>query len=308
MNDSTMNLQSVNLNLLVAFDALMIERNVTRAAKRIGLSQPAMSNALARLRALFADPLLVRSANGMQPTLRAIGLTEPVQDALKQVHRVFEKQPIFEPSLARKNFVIRMGDMNEFIFLPRITAELCQRAPGITLEVKHLSPGDTTDALESNGVELALSTGLHHTASIRSETLLADETVLVLRKGHPFISAPNKATEFLRLAHIRVSQSPADTRFLDDYLAKRNMRRKVLLTLPHWLAAPAVVAQTDLVTIVSARMARDLDKRLETLPLPLGPQRFTWTLYWHRRHETQAAHRWLRGLIQDVAGKMAKAD
>ena len=302
-----MNLRSVDLNLLVAFDALMIERNVTRAAKRIGLSQPATSNALARLRDLFADPLLVRSANGMEPTLRAIELTGAVQDALRQVRRVFDKQPIFEPSLARQNFTIRMGDMNEFIFLPRIIAELRQRAPGITLEVKHLSPEDTTDALESDGVELALSTGLRHTASIRSKSLLADETVLVLRKGHPFITAPDKAAEFVRLAHIRVSQSPADTRFLEDYLAKRNMKRKVLLTLPHWLAAPAVVAQTDLVTIVSARMARDLDKRLETLPLPFGPQRFTWALYWHRRHETQAAHRWLRELVQDVSGKMTKA-
>lgn len=301
-----LNLRTVDLNLLVAFDALMTERNVTRAARSIGLSQPAMSNALARLRAMFSDHLLVRTANGMQPTLRAIELTDAVQGALKQVQRVFDQRPTFEPSMARQNFIIRMGDMNEFIFLPRIIAELRRRAPGITLEVKHLSPEHTTDALESDGVELALSTGLHHTASVQSKSLLADEIVLVLRKGHPFIAARDKAAEFLTLAHIRVSQSPADTRFLDDYLAKRKMKREVALTLPHWLAAPAVVAQTDLVTVVSARMACNLDKRLTTLPLPLGPQRFSWTLYWHRRHETQTAHHWLRGLIEAAAGTLAK--
>ena len=301
-----LNLRTVDLNLLVAFDALMVERNVTRAARSIGLSQPAMSNALARLRTVFSDPLLVRTANGMQPTLRALELTDAVRGALKQVQRVFDQQPTFEPSLARQNFIIRMGDMNEFIFLPRIIAELRRRAPGITLEIKYLSPEHTTDALESDGVELALSTGLNHNASVQSKSLLADETVLVLRKGHPFIAARNKAVEFLTLAHIRVAQSPADTRFLDDYLMRQKKTRDVVLTLPHWLAAAAVVAQTDLVTVVSARMARNLDRQLRTLPLPFGPQRFDWTLYWHRRYETQTAHRWLRGLIQDVAGVMAK--
>jgi DNA-binding transcriptional LysR family regulator len=299
------NLRTVDLNLLVAFDALMTERNVTRAAGSIGLSQPAMSNALARLRVVFSDPLLVRTPNGMQPTMRAVELIDMVQGALNQVRRVFDKQPAFDPASANQNFVVRMGDMNELIFLPRIIAALRARAPGITLEVKHLSPEGTIAALEADSVELALSTGLRHTSSVQSKGLLPDQIVLVLRKGHPFITAKNQVGEFLELAHIRVSQSPADTRFLDDYLARRKLKRHVVLTLPHWLAAPAVAAQTDLVTVVSARMALELDDRLAILPLPLGPQRFTWTLYWHRRHETQAAHHWLRSLIEDVARTLA---
>lgn len=302
-----LNLRTVDLNLLVAFDALMTERNVTKAAKAIGLSQPAMSNALGRLRSQFADPLLVRTASGMQPTLRAIELGDSVKGALKQVQRVFDLPPAFDPSRSRQMFTIRMGDMNEFIFLPRIVAELRARAPGITLEIKHLSPESTTDALESDGVELALSTGLRHASSIQSQELIPDQIVLVLRKGHPFMTAKNKVAEFLKLPHIRVSQSPADTRFLDDYLTKRKLKRHIVLTLPHWLAAPAVVAQTDLVTMVSARMAQELDARLATLPLPIGPRGFMWRLYWHRRYETNVAHLWLRSLMRDVTAAMGQS-
>jgi DNA-binding transcriptional LysR family regulator len=296
-----LNLRTVDLNLLVAFDALMVERHVTRAANRIGLSQPAMSSALSRLRGLFDDPLLVRTANGMQPTLRAIELIGPVTNALKQVRRVFEAQGKFDPARSRQPFTIRMGDMNELIFLPAIISALQTRAPGITLEIKHLSPVSTIDALESDEVELAVSTGLNHTSSIQSMDLAPDEVVVVLRKNHPFLRKKNEATEFLRLRHIWVSQSPADTRFLDDHLAKLKLRRQIVLTLPHWLAATAVVAETDLVTVASARMARKLDSRVVTLPLPFAPQRFTWKLYWHRRYKTHAGHRWIRSLISGLS-------
>ena len=294
------NLRAIDLNLFVAFDALLTERNVTRAARRIGLSQPAMSSALGRLRVMFKDPLLVRTANGMQATARAMELAAEIAGVLDKARRLFDSRVEFDPLTSRQSFTVRMGDMNEFIFLPRIVAELRVRAPGLTLEIKHLSPESTLDALESDGVELALSTGLQH-ASLQRTDLVPDQMVLALRKGHPFMTVKDKAKGFMDLQHIRVSQSPADTRFLDDYLARRNLRRQVVVTLPHWLAAPAVVAQTDLVTVVSARMVHELDRRLTTLPLPFGPQRFMWMLYWHRRHEANPGHRWLRGLIQRVA-------
>jgi DNA-binding transcriptional LysR family regulator len=302
-----LNLRTVDLNLLVAFDALMLERHVTRAASRIGLSQPAMSSALSRLRGLFDDPLLVRTANGMQPTPRAIELMGPVTNALKQVRRVFDAQDKFDPARSCQPFTVRMGDMNVLIFLPAIISELQARAPGITLEIRHLSPTNTIEALESDEVELAVSTGLHHTSSIQSMDLAADEVVLVLRKGHPFLKKKNEAPAFLNLKHIWVSQSPADTRFLDDHLAKLKMRRQIVLTLPHWLAATAVVAETDLVTVASERMTRKLDSRFVTLPLPFAPQRFMWKLYWHRRYKTHAGHRWIRSLISDVSGSGRKS-
>jgi DNA-binding transcriptional LysR family regulator len=296
-----LNLRTVDLNLLVAFDALMVERHVTRAADRIGLSQPAMSSALSRLRGLFDDPLLVRTANGMQPTPRAIELIDPVTNALRQVRRVFDAQGKFDPARSRQPFTIRMGDMNELIFLPAIISELQAQAPGITLGIKHLSPTSTIDALEADEVELAVSTGLRHTSSIQSMDLAPDEVVLVLRKGNPFLQKKNDATEFLKLKHIWVSQSPADTRFLDDHLAKMKLRRQIVLTLPHWLAATAVVAETDLVTVASQRMARKLDSRFVTLSLPFAPQRFMWKLYWHRRYKTHAGHRWMRTLISGLS-------
>jgi DNA-binding transcriptional LysR family regulator len=297
---SMINLRSVDLNLLVAFDALLAECHVTRAARRIGLSQPAMSNALARLRALFGDPLLVRGPGGMRPTLRAQELAEPLRGALAQLQHVFDAAAAFDPATARTVFRVRMGDMNAFIMLPPLLAALRRRAPGVSIETTHLPPQPTLDALEADSVQLALSMGLPRTGAVQSRALLADEVMLVLRPDHPYLGARNKGVAFQTLRHIRVSQSPNDTRFLDGYLARRNLPREVVLTLPHWLAGPAVVAQTDLVTIGSARMMRQLDTGLATLPLPFGPMRFNWAMYWHRRYDTQPAHRWLRALIAEV--------
>jgi len=160
------NLRSVDLNLLVVLDALLRERHVTRAARTVGLSQPAMSSALARLRNVFKDELLVRTAAGMQPTPRAEALIEPVRQAIGQIERVLENDQGFDAANSERRFVLRLSDLLSYLILPRLMAEIGGSAPRIALDIKHLSPLRTIDALERDEIDAAVSMGLEHTGTI----------------------------------------------------------------------------------------------------------------------------------------------
>jgi DNA-binding transcriptional LysR family regulator len=303
---TAMNLRAVDLQLLVALDVLLQELHVTRAARSLGLSQPAMSHMLARLRGLFGDPLLVRTTSGLAPTARALELREPVRDALRHVRMVFDAGTAFDPQTSLESFVVRMGDMNEFLVLPSVARELEKSAPGISLEIRHLPPLETVRALDADEIHFAVSTGLVHPKSIRSVELLEDEMVCIMRSDHPAASHPLTLKRFLALKHIRIVQTASDTRFVDEHLS-REPRRQVALSIPHWLAAPALVESTDLVTAISGRMARSVNThgRFAVRPLPVGPKSFSWRLYWHSRYDAHAAHKWMRELVQRTCAGLA---
>lgn len=304
-----LNLRSVDLNLLVALDALLEERHVTRAAARVGLSQPAMSNALARLRALFGDELLVRTRAGMEPTAKAVRLGEATRRALQGVQRVLEDGEAFRPATADRAFALRMSDVLTRLVLPAVAARLRAEAPGVALDVVHLPPARTVDALEAGEIDLAVSMGLRHGGSIASEAALPDRMVCLMRAGHPAAEAGLTLDGFLALGHVKVSISPTDARFVDDALARLGgHRRRILVNLPHWLAVPEVVRASDLVAVMPERLAA-----LFTGPgagvvarvLPFASEPFHWALYWHRRNGGAADHAWLRGLVADVMRGMA---
>jgi DNA-binding transcriptional LysR family regulator len=293
-----MNLRAVDLQLLVAFEALVAELHVTRAAKTLGLSQPAVSHILARLRELFGDPLLVRSGNGLAPTARALELVEPIREALQQVRKVFDAQKTFDPATSGDSFVVRMGDMNEFLTLPSIASALEREAPGISIVVKYLPPLETVKALEAGEIDFAVSAELVHTQAIRSVVLLDDELVCIMRKDHPAAKRRLTLKAYLELKHINTVQSSADTRFIEQHLP-RDAQRVIPLTLPHWLAAPSLVKSTQMVAAISRRMADAVNAGgdFAVRPLPVGLKRFAWRLYWHARHDSQPAHKWVRELV-----------
>jgi DNA-binding transcriptional LysR family regulator len=304
-----MNPRAIDLQLLFAFDALMTELQVTRAAKAIGVSQPAMSHILARLREQFDDPLLVRTTRGMEPTPRALDLIEPVKNALRQVNHVFSVQSAFDPKVSDHAFNIRMGDMNEFLMLPSILLELQTQAPGISLTVNHLLPSATIKALDSGEIDFAISTRLAHSKSIRSIGLLNDRMVCILRKQHPSAKRPLTLDAFLKLRHINIVQAIADTRFVENDLSRRQMKRNVVLNIPHWLAASPIVEHTDLVTAISERMAHRINNRGQFVlrELPLGAPELVWRLYWHRRYDGLPAHVWMRALVQRVCASLEQS-
>jgi len=298
-----MNLRGVDLNLLVALDALLSERHVSRAAVRIGLSQPAMSNALSRIRGLFGDDILVRTPHGMEPTPRALELADRVGAALRQIERTFERDAAFDPAHAALLFRLRMSDVLGFLLLPHIIAALERTAPGVALDISHLSPAETQDALESDRIDLAVSMGLQHGATIKELPILEDRMVCLVRTGHPLRSAVG-IDAFLAHRHLRISISPTDSRFVDNILASLGRRRDVAVNIPHWLLVPPLVRTSDLVAVMPERLAQVMIREtngLATVDLPFASDRFHWALYWHRRHDQRPAHKWLRDLIVTAA-------
>lgn len=294
-----MNLRSVDLNLLVIFNALMTERNVTRAALRIPMSQPAMSNALARLRHLFKDDLFIRSSGGMEPTPRAIELSGAVYQILRQAERLMTSNLEFDPSTAKQEFTARMSDLIGYLVLPILLKEIRAVSPGVTIDVLHISPERTIKALEADQLDFALSMALNHTNNIKSEALFEDQMVCVMRAGHPLAKKKLTLDQFLEVEQLKVAMSPTDTRFVDNLLADQGLARKLVANVPHWLLIPEVLAHTSMLAVFSSRLANRFPPgQLITKPLPFDSPPFFWTLYWHRRYDNSASHQWMRGLVR----------
>jgi DNA-binding transcriptional LysR family regulator len=299
-----MNLRSVDLNLLVALEALLRERHVTRAADRIGLSQPAMSNALGRLRHIFGDDLLVRTAKGMQPTPRAEQLLPQTQQLLKQIERVLEDDGSFQAKASKRKFSLRMSDLLSMLLLPNLLDNLRTSAPAVGLDIVHLSPARTVDALERDEIDLAVSMGLEHSHAISSRVLFSDSMVCLMSRKHALARKTLTLENLLAYRHLKVSMSPTDLRFVDDVLSRKRLARDVALNVPHWLVVPHVLARTDHLAVMSGRFARKIaGSTLVIKDLPFAPEPFDWSVYWHRRHETNQAIVWLRKLIFDTAAR-----
>lgn len=303
-----MDLHGVDLNLLVAFDALMAERSVTRAGVRIGRTQPAMSAALSRLRALLQDELFIRGPVGLQPTPRALDLAEPLGHALAEIQRTLEFTQVFDPSKSTVTLSIGLSEHAAFVVLPKLLASLRVEAPGIVLRIRNFDHRDAVVSLLDSG-EADLTVGVPHTPAgrILSERLFEEGFVCVLRKDHPQADAELTLESFLQMSHLLVS--PENERFgmVDAALGKLGLRRRLALTLPQMYAAPPLVASSDLIAtlmrgVVEASGYRDQLHVLKP-PLELGTARFD--MAWHRRNDVHPAQRWLREVIGSLFKKTA---
>jgi len=300
-----MNLRSVDLNLLVIFDALMQERHVTRAALRIPMSQPAMSNALARLRHVFKDDLFIRGVGTMEPTPRAIELSESIRQILRQTERLMSSDIHFDPASAEREFSTRMSDLVGCLVLPKVLSALAETAPKVRLDIVHLSPEKTVQALEADQLDFCLSMQLQHASNIRSAVLFMDQMVCVMRADHPLTSGKLTLTRFLEAEHLRVAMSPTDIRFVDNVLAEQGRTRKVVAKIPHWLLVPPILQKTNLIAVISGKLASRLSEEgIKVRPLPFPSKPFSWDIYWHRRNDNSAAHRWIRDLVSSACSDL----
>ncbi len=300
-----MDLHGIDLNLLVAFDALMVERSVTRAGIRIGRTQPAMSAALSRLRSLLKDELFIRGRDGLHPTPRAVDLAEPIGYALAQIQKTLEFTQAFDPSQSTATISIGLAEHAAFVLLPRLLGALRHEAPGMVMHVRNLGHRDDAITLLDSG-EVDLTVGVPHTPAgrILSEPLFEETFVCIVRKDHSLASGELTLDSFLQMSHLLVSLESDRFGVVDAALAKRGLRRRLALTLPHMYAAPKVVASSDLIAtlmrgVVEASDARDALVAFEP-PLPLGSVRFD--MSWHRRNDSHPAQRWFREFLsaQDV--------
>lgn len=293
-------LAGVDLNLLVALDALLEAENVTRAARRIGLSQSALSSALGRLRQLFGDPILVRATGGMAPTPMARRLREPVRRALDEVAAMLRPAGPFDPKTPHR-FRIAVTDYVGLVLLPAIAARVLRAGPAIDLEVRTLDDWNLpADELDRGALDLAVSFFREVPPRLRAEHLFDESFVCAVRRGHPAVGRRLGLRQYTALPHLLVSPRAGVTGTVDAALAARGLSRRVAVTVPHFAVAPAVLARTDCVATLATRVAR-LGARLaplRLLPPPLDLPAFSVHMVWHPHTDADPASTWLREQIR----------
>jgi DNA-binding transcriptional LysR family regulator len=299
-----MDLHGIDLNLLVAFDALIAERSVTRAGARIGRTQPAMSAALSRLRALLNDELFVRGPSGLQPTPRALDLAEPLGRALAEIERTLAFTQRFEPRSSAAIFTVGLSEHPAHLLLPSLVERLRDIAPGVVLHIRSFTARDDAVAMLDAG-EIDMAVGVPPTTSaarILTQPLFEERFVCVLRRDHPAASGRLDMAEFLSLSHLLVS--PENERFgvVDAALAKRDLKRRIAFSLPQMYAAPPLIARSDMIaTLMSGVVsASGYERDLCVLSPPLDLDPVSFVLVWHRRNDTHPAQRWLREVIASL--------
>jgi len=294
-------LGSVDLNLLVALDALLVDRNVTRAAARVGITQSAMSHALSRLRALTGDELLVRGAAGMTATVRAEALTVPVRRALDEIARALAPPEAFDPSTAVRRIVLGTSDYGELVLMPRIVARLARDAPGIDLRCQTVA--DDLTSLATGKVDLAIAPLRDERPGIYARRLFDERFVCVVRKRHPLAAKKLTVARFAAASHALIAPRGTEGGYVDDALARLGLRRRVAIAVPHFLIAPHIAAASYLLLTLAGRVADVLAKPLGlvvlTPPPELRLEGFTMSAVWHERTHEDPAHRWLRGVVAE---------
>jgi DNA-binding transcriptional LysR family regulator len=295
-----MNWRAFDLNLLVVFDGLMQERSVTRAGTRLGMSQPALSHALNRLRYLLKDQLFVRTPGGMVPTPRAEQLARPLRQALADMQHALEPEA-FVPAKASRRFSIAINNYAAIVLAPPLVSAVIAAAPYVQLDLRPSGTIDVLDRLDHGDLDIAIGTFDRTGERFASAGLLEDEFVAVMRPGHPAARQRLTLSTFGALGHVDISSSGDDTGFIDRSLATRGAKRQIALRLPY-LAAGPVLAKLDLVATLSRRVAEALVRgtplELRALPFASPPVRIS--LLWHRRLDGSPAHRWLRELLVSV--------
>lgn len=308
-------LGTFDLNLLVALDALLAERSVTRAAARIGITQSAASHALSRLRKLTGDELLVRGRDGMLPTIRAGVMRAPLRRALEEITSALSSPRAFDPKTARMRAFVGASDYAELVLLPGIMARLVREAPGVELRV--LMPGhDPASELAAGKLDFVIMPAPpgDEAQGIRGRQLLRDRFVCVARRAHPL--AKTKAltlSSFAGAAHALISPWGMEGGYVDDALARRGLRRNVAVAVPHFLAAPHIVASSDLLLTVAKRVAEVLAEPLGLVvlapPRELELTGFAMSILWHERTHEDPARRWLRDvIIAEASARSAYSD
>jgi DNA-binding transcriptional LysR family regulator len=298
-----MDIRAVDLNLLKAFDALMIERAVTRAALRIGLSQPAMSHALSRLRSLFADELFVRTATAMEPTARAREIAPLVTRAIEHIEAALNIGAGFDPATSTAIFTAGMAEYAEVALVGRLARRFAAEAAHATLRLTPATGHPALDQLDRGEIDVAVAHLPHVPAHVEVAVLLRDPFVVVMRKDHPAATRPLSLEAYAALDHVLVSPRGATAGALDRILVDFGLKRRLSLLVASYLAVPAALGASDLIATVPERTARQIASTaaIAILPLPIDFAT-TVSMAWHRRAAGDPAQIWFRSLLIDAAG------
>lgn len=302
-----MNLSKVDLNLFIVFDAIYTEANLTRAGQIVGITQPAVSNALARLRETFNDPLFVRTAQGMVPTPMAQNIIGPVRNALSLLRVSVQESRTFNPLQASKTFRISMTDLTEAVILPPLFQRLRRLAPTVVIESFLCKRRETTKELAAGRLDFAVDAPLNTDPQVRHVKLMHDKYVCAMRQGHPLAKDKLSLDDYLGLTHIHISSRRNGLGYVDLALGKMGVQRKIALRSQHYLMASQVLQQTDMVMTVPERFARRHQLNYLSLPVNDVPPLET-HLYWHESTDQDPANRWMREQIIELCQAVVAQD
>ena len=297
-----MDTKNLDLGLLVTLEALLAEENVTRAARRLNLSQPALSARLARLRDALGDPLLIPAQRGMVLTQRAVELRQPLHKALEGVRRVVAEGMPFDPSTMQATLVIAGTDYQQYALLTRFSVALRTEAPMVRIAWRALDVLALATQLERGEVDLALATPDHAPAAMRQRQLYCEDYVVIARQGHPAVQGYVSLDVFCALEHVVVSpQGGGFSGPTDAALEVVGRHRTVALSTSGFLIVPEVVSRSDMIALVPRRLADGWSDRLQVLAPPLTIPGFTVVSVWHDRTTNHPAQRWLRERLATLA-------
>ncbi|WP_433693611.1 LysR family transcriptional regulator [Herbaspirillum seropedicae] len=296
--------RDIDLNLLVVFQEVFQERQISSVARRLGLSQPAVSNALARLRRSFEDELFVRTAQGMQPTPFAEQLAEPVAAALQQVARALNLQEGFSPQTSTRRFTIAMTDVGEVYFMPALIEACARCAPGVSISTVRAGAIDLKSEMESGRVDLAIGAFDNLSEALYQRRLFRQEYVSMFRIGHA-LDKPGRGEvslkEFLAAEHLMVSSQESPYDRINQNLEKAGILPSVRFRVPHFTAVPYIVSSTALVVTVPRKLAESAAAPfgLRYIKPPLRLPSLQTNMFWHRRYNQDEGNVWLRGFISE---------
>jgi DNA-binding transcriptional LysR family regulator len=297
-------LSNFNLNLLLALDGLLSQRSVTAAAKRVRVTPSAMSHSLSELRHLLGDPLLVRSGRGMVLTPRAEALVSPLHTLLMDAERLLGGGATFDPATTTRRFVIAAADFLATVLMPGLLDAAAREAPGTSLEIVPSSRRGNAWLLETGDVDLALGAIVDHSPGIRRMDLLTDGFACAARKGHPRIDGTLDLDSYVQTPHLLITLGDdAGPTWVDQALTKLGRKRHVAARVRYFMAAPLIVARSDLLLTGPSTLIRyfaDLVP-LQVLRPPIDLPTYPEEAYWHQRFDEDPAHTWLRNLVKKTA-------
>ena len=298
-----MNLSDKDLNLFVVFDVIYTERNLTKSGEVLGITQPAVSNALSRLRENFNDELFVRTSKGMVPTPVAENMVNDIRQALDLIRNSISESESFNPKTANATFRISIGDTSEYRLLPQLIKNISNLAPGVDVE-SYLTPRtETPKELAAGNIDFAIDPPIHSDPNLRNKKIYQDDYVLVVNKKHPIAKKKKISLEdYLNLSHIHISKRASGLGHVDTTLNRLGLTRRIALKAQHFLVAPYIIDQSNLAMTTIKSFSRGRELKVFQLPFKINP--LVLHLYWHVNKDMDPANKWMRELILKTYGKI----
>lgn len=304
-----MELKDIDLNQLVLFQQLMVEGSVSKVADHLGLTQPAVSNTLAKLRRQFGDDLFVRTPKGMMPTPFAEQLAAPIAQALGMIHSGLNQLSHFDAASVKRAVTIGMTDIGEIIFLPALIESLRREAPGVLLSTVRTTATNLREDMEAGKVDLAIGPLPQLKAGFFQRRLFKQRYVCLFRKGHPLSHRPDRKrlslADFKAAEHLVIVSAGTGHGKVDELIRRAGIERTVRLTIPHYVSVGHLLRQSDMVATVTERLAQSLAEPFDLTfrPHPMDLPEIAINVFWHAKVHRSPAHQWLRGVVFDLFGE-----